>query len=188
MDVSEGMIATYNGAAQNLKLFPDHMRAVHGDLMAPEVDPALLSEEFSDFDLVVISMALHHLQDIGEAVKRLANRLRSGGTLLVIDWAAVEQPTQKDEESVKSTDDQSDKRQQRAHQHHDHQHGHGDVNHPAAHTMAHHNFSREQMEAAFKDAGSEDFDFVLHKELSSVPMVKGEMRLFFAKGRKIGQY
>ena len=174
------MVETYNATARERGLTENQMHAVHGDLMAQNVDASLLGEKWSDFDLVVISMALHHLEDPFEGVKRLVNRLKEGGTLLVIDWA--QNPKAKD----------GNAEQQGGHDHHQHshqhQHNHGDGkgSHPAAHTMLHDHFSKEQMEKAFNDAGCDHFDLVLHPEQSVVAMGGKEtkMQLFFARGRR----
>ena len=178
MDISEGMVEKYNSVAAEQKLSPEQMHAVHGDLIRPNVDPALLSDDLSNFDLVAICMALHHLEDPVHAVKRLVERLRFGGTLLVIDWAtrpeadhtqrkrAQEGPGgEKDDAGTGS-----------------HHHDHGPQRYPAAHTVAHDSFAREQMVEAFEKAGCDGVDFVLHPKPSVVPMATGgQMQLFFAK-------
>lgn len=169
------MIEKYNAAAREQGLSEEQMHAVLGDLMASELEPSLLCKELFDYDLVVICMALHHLEDPQEAVKRLVERLKVGGVLLVIDWAAdgekYQQQLRKNAES--SSEQAAD----------DHDHGPG--RYPAAHTVAHDHFAREQVEDAFNKAGCSDIDFVLHPQPSTVPMeVGGQMQLFFARGRK----
>ena len=47
-------------------------------------------EEFSDpalFDHIVASLALHHVEDLGIALGNIADLLRAGGTLIVIEFA-----------------------------------------------------------------------------------------------------
>src|ERR671916_2137771 len=47
-------------------------------------------EEFSDphpFDLVVASLSLHHVEDLGRALDKVADSLRAGGALVVIEVA-----------------------------------------------------------------------------------------------------
>jgi SAM-dependent methyltransferase len=47
-------------------------------------------EEFSDpsrFDHVVASLSLHHVEDLGVAVGNIANLLRMGGSLVVVEFA-----------------------------------------------------------------------------------------------------
>ncbi|KAL6720951.1 hypothetical protein ACLMJK_000051 [Lecanora helva] len=194
MDMAQSMVETYNAAAKELGLSSRQMYAIRGDLMAENVDPALLGEEMSGFDLVVICLALHHIEDSGEAIERLVERLRVGGTMLVIDWATIEEKGrgQQGEVGVEERDgEESGHRQQGAghyHHHHNHQYPHDlrEINHPAAHTVAHNSFAKEQMAQAFESAGCGDFEFVLHEKPSSVPMIAGgQMQLFFAKGSKI---
>jgi SAM-dependent methyltransferase len=47
-------------------------------------------EEFSDpgpFDYVVASLSLHHIEDLGSALEKIANLLQAGGTLVVVEFA-----------------------------------------------------------------------------------------------------
>jgi SAM-dependent methyltransferase len=47
-------------------------------------------EEFSDpsrFDHVVASLSLHHVEDLGVALSNIANLLRPGGSLVVVEFA-----------------------------------------------------------------------------------------------------
>ena len=47
-------------------------------------------EEFSDpepFDHVVASLSLHHVEDLGRALDKIADLLRAGGTLVVVEFA-----------------------------------------------------------------------------------------------------
>src|SRR5919107_541269 len=47
-------------------------------------------EEFSDpepFDHVVASLSLHHVEDLGRALDKVVDSLRSGGTLVVFEFA-----------------------------------------------------------------------------------------------------
>ena len=174
-DVSEGMIEKYNAAARERGLSEKQMHGVCGDLMTSDLTSSLLGEDFFNFDLVVICMALHHLEDPHEAVKRLVERLRKGGILLVIDWATSSEKYQRQLRKSAETGEDANA--------HDHDHGPGQY--PAAHTVAHDSFAREQMEEAFRNAGCGSVDFVLHPQPSEVPMAAGgQMQLFFARGRK----
>jgi len=47
-------------------------------------------EEFSDagpFDYVVAILSLHHVEDLGKVLDKIANLLRTGGTLIVVEFA-----------------------------------------------------------------------------------------------------
>jgi SAM-dependent methyltransferase len=57
-------------------------------------------EEFSDpgkFDHVVSSLALHHIEDLGMALGKMADLLRAGGTLVVVEfaWDRIDEATAK---------------------------------------------------------------------------------------------
>lgn len=65
------------------------MLAVQGDLNNPQ--DSLAQPEWFDFDAAIISMALHHVQDPTDLLKRLQQRLKHGGSLVVIDW--LQQPS-----------------------------------------------------------------------------------------------
>ncbi len=192
MDVSEGMVGKYNAAALEQGLSENQMHAIHGDLMSPKVNPALLGPETSEFDLVTICMALHHLEDPADAAKKLVARLKKGGTFLVIDWATG---AGQDQEELKRAQqggelDDNGSTEQHHHHHHEHQRGHGHDHgvqrYPAAHTVTRDSFPKEEIEEIFKDAGCEQVDFVLHPKKWSVPMARGgEMQLFFARCTKV---
>jgi SAM-dependent methyltransferase len=165
------MVENYNLAARELGFSETQMYAVQGDLM--EGDGSLSGEEFFNFDLVAICMALHHLADPHEAVKRLVARLRVGGVLVITDWAATaEKDCQKNVQWEGRCGN-----------------GHDDTlrRHPAAHTIAHLNFAKGEIETVLEHAECNAVDFVLHAESSTVPMAPGgKMRLFFARATKAG--
>ena len=74
------------------------MNAIRGNLM--DDSAALAGPDYYDFDLAVVSMALHHVKNPQELLMRLVERLKSGGVLVVIEWlppsasAAEETPVQ----------------------------------------------------------------------------------------------
>lgn len=147
--------------------------------MADDVDPALLTDAMYDFDLVVISMALHHIEHPSKGVQRLVERLRIGGVLLVVDWATT---TGQGQQSPGAKGHHHDAPPPIGGENGDDL---GDFKHQSAHTVAHNSFSREQMEDMFMKVGCKDIDFVLATERSVVPMAAGEeMQLLFARGIK----
>jgi SAM-dependent methyltransferase len=60
------------------------MMAIQGDLNDPR--DSLTQSEWFDFDAAIISMALHHVQDPAELLKRLRQRVKRDGSVIVIDW------------------------------------------------------------------------------------------------------
>ncbi|KAK9366887.1 S-adenosyl-L-methionine-dependent methyltransferase [Lipomyces kononenkoae] len=74
VDVSDEMVAKYNAHARALGSDPEKMSAI------------LFSDsKFFDFNLIVIGMALHHMDDPTYAIRCLGERLKKGGVLVVID-------------------------------------------------------------------------------------------------------
>lgn len=47
---------------------------------------ALNDPEWFGFDIAVMSMALHHVSDPVEMLRRLGQRLKNGRTLVIVDW------------------------------------------------------------------------------------------------------
>ncbi|KAK4232792.1 methyltransferase domain-containing protein [Achaetomium macrosporum] len=159
IDVSDGMVEQYNATARHLGLSPEQMRGIRGSLLE-EGDVAADDPEFTGFHIAVTSMALHHIADPATMIKKLAERLAPGGSLVIVDFVTPESPPP-----------------DQPHHHHHH--------HPAAHTITRHGFSEKEMSDMFADAGLSDFSFRLHPETSKVPW--GEtwvtQRVFFARGK-----
>lgn len=85
LDLSDSMVNEFNKDAREAAL-SDRLIAYKGDLVAATADTELSDPKFFNFDLVLISMAFHHFADPGLALKRLRDRLKSGGTCVVIDF------------------------------------------------------------------------------------------------------
>lgn len=137
------------------------MHAIEGDLLTPADDardPVINTEEYHNFDVAVLSMALHHVKEPTVLIQKLVDRLRSGGVLVVIDWTPEGEIG--NEVSSKGL-------------------------HPAAHTVAFDGFNREQMGDFFTEAGCSEWDYVTLDKATIVPMAaNGEKIAFFARGRK----
>lgn len=70
------------------------MRAYQGNLCVPE-DPnpaSLTSPEFYDFDIAAVGLGFHHFDDPKLAARRLAERLKVGGVLMILDFLPHEKP------------------------------------------------------------------------------------------------
>ncbi|KAL6894887.1 S-adenosyl-L-methionine-dependent methyltransferase [Trichoderma evansii] len=87
IDISETSVASYNEMAQQSGIPVEQMHAVQGSIPPPLENTLLATEGFFDFDLIAISMALHHIEDQAGILSGLYEHLRSGGVLVVIDLA-----------------------------------------------------------------------------------------------------
>ncbi|KAM0545780.1 hypothetical protein ACHAPJ_011204 [Fusarium lateritium] len=163
MDISSKMVEQYNMLAEAAGFAPNKMRAVHGDLMSPETTPSpeLNTPEFNNFDLVVLCMALHHVEDYAGMVKKLSERLSPNGVLLVVDWVAPSESgcsePSKFREASKGT---------------------------ASSKMG---FTEMEIKTAFEQAGLVDWRWKWCSERTEVPEeIGGEQQGFFARGQKAG--
>jgi SAM-dependent methyltransferase len=66
------------------------MYAIQGDLSKPSSD--LDQADWSNFDVAVISMALHHVSAPIEMLSQLRKRLRPGGALIVVEMYDGDDP------------------------------------------------------------------------------------------------
>lgn len=116
------MISEFNKNAREAGL-ADKMTGRSGNLFAENLSEDMASPEVFDFDLVVVSMALHHFENPGLAMKRLGERLKKGGVCFIIDFVPA--------------------------QHHEFKKEFAE----AAKTVKSHGFSREQTWELFEGAG-----------------------------------
>ena len=109
IDVSENMVGAYNARAQtavrtfhdrNLAypikltpvvakgLYPDKRRGYTGNIIlsSDPVPEAFSGPEFHDFNLASVTSGFHHFEDCDLSAKRLAERLRPGGVLFILDF------------------------------------------------------------------------------------------------------
>lgn len=141
LDISDNMVNEYNKNAEKTG-FSHKMAAQKGDLFADTASTELPGPEFFDYDIVVVSMALHHFNDPGKALKCLGDRLKKGGVCVIVDLVP---------------------------EHSDMMHG---ISSEVAETVKTHGFSLERMKDLFTDAGlAADFGYqvvdeplVFHKE------------------------
>lgn len=136
----------------------------HRDLLAPGEDPLLDDEEINGFDLVGISIALHHVEDTELAVRRLSQRLRQGGVLLIVDWL----PSARG--GTCHGCEQS--------------HSHLNVKHDSSQTIAQSGFTKEQIFRLFELAGCGEPKFLVADQLSTVSH-GGKKQLFWARATKL---
>ncbi|KAI0548452.1 S-adenosyl-L-methionine-dependent methyltransferase [Xylaria curta] len=149
MDISEKMVDAYNTRAENQGLSPEEMHALFGDLISDTPSDALSSPELFNFDIAVVGGGFHHFGDPALAAKRLVERLKPGGVLLIWDFLPHGP----------------------LHRHGQHHHGHGEgkghghghsnadkdgeqKSHNVFHSVMHHGFSESQMREIFTAAGA----------------------------------
>ena len=83
LDLSANMVARYKDLAASSSLASVKKATVRvGNILTDE----LANEELQRFSIAAICAALHHFENPGLAISRLAGRLRAGGILLVIDF------------------------------------------------------------------------------------------------------
>ncbi|KAK1995516.1 methyltransferase domain-containing protein [Colletotrichum falcatum] len=80
IDVAPAIVGRFNDCAARLGYSPSQAHAVAGNLAT---DGSLAAE--GGFDVVIISMALHHLDDPKGMLGLLAQRVRPGGVLIAVE-------------------------------------------------------------------------------------------------------
>lgn len=170
IDISDSMVEQYNKFARSLGVPESEIFAIQGDLVAPLTEashPSLSSSDFFQFDLIVVSMALHHIDDPKVLLERLVERLNKGGVVIIIDWTLdqksrqAQRPSGEDHSIQKITP------------------------HSAAHTVSYEGFSSEQMDTMLRCAGCREVDYLVLDQPTKVPAeIGGQKQLFFARGQK----
>ncbi|KAE9365142.1 S-adenosyl-L-methionine-dependent methyltransferase [Stipitochalara longipes BDJ] len=170
IDLSPKMATAYNALSESQNL--SKLFAIEGDLLSPS--STLQDPKFFDFDIIVMSMALHHVADTQLMINKLYERLAVGGVLVIVDWSTM---------GLAASG-------------HGHKHGHVNGKNEngaeenlkaAAHTVAHWGFSVEEMTELFENTGMVDVGFLEGIEKSKVPAeMNHEQQMFIAKARKVG--
>ncbi|GKT39875.1 putative methyltransferase [Colletotrichum spaethianum] len=80
IDIAPAIVDRFNNCAAQLGYSPAQAHAVAGDLTT---DGSLAVE--GGFDVVIISMALHHLDDPRGMLELLARRVKPGGVLIAVE-------------------------------------------------------------------------------------------------------
>ena len=128
------MVDEFNSRVKEVGL-GDKVTGYTADLLADSTPAEFSVEKFSNFDVLTVSMALHHFEYPDRALQRLVKRLKPDGVCYIVDL-------------VPHTSDGA----------HGHHHGHEHASHghdfgEAAHTVKTHGFSREDMQKLFEGAG-----------------------------------
>jgi ubiquinone/menaquinone biosynthesis C-methylase UbiE len=82
LDTSQAMTAQFNSKAEKAGV-ADKMHALCTDILGGEAEN--IPAEARDVDVVVCSLAYHHIEDATNTSKVLASLLKKGGHLLVLD-------------------------------------------------------------------------------------------------------
>ena len=88
LDLSPNMISRFTSLSATSEI-PSvrNAHAIQGNLLTDPATPAELNgPEFHEFDVAAVGGGLHHFDDPGKAIGRLAQRLRVGGVLLILDF------------------------------------------------------------------------------------------------------
>jgi hypothetical protein len=155
------MVDEYNQAARQQHLSQEQMRAVRGNLLEPSSEDAAQLEQpdYFGFHVIVVCMALHHVGEPSELVRKLAERLDSDGSLVIVDVVA---PSESHIERPQPAPDAG-----------------------SAKAVASHGFTRQDMLAMFADAGLVDADVRWYPRPSIVPpQMGGKLQLFFARAKR----
>ena len=182
------MVDIYNEKARNRGLSPEQMSAVQGNIVAddPSEESGLSSSKLFGFDMVGIANALHHMADPALAVRKLVERLKPGGTLLIVEFVGDlhESPT-----SGGSSGHAHAHHEGQGGHHHHHGHDHGEAQQQSgghAHGVAHFGFSEQQLQKLLLDAGCTEVEISLIEEPIKFPPSLGSIERTgcFAKGKK----
>lgn len=169
------MVDEFNRNAHSLGVsaVPAAIQGYKADLLAENPPAEFSGPEYHNFDMVAVSMALHHFEHPDLALQRLATRLKKGGVFYIIDFVP-HSGSGRGHEHKDGQGDVPDDEHEQGHTHgrgHWHEHGKADFG-GATHTVQTHGFSREDMQKLFEGAGlSVGFDYkeipeplVFHKE------------------------
>jgi SAM-dependent methyltransferase len=159
IDISSEMAKQYNLVAKEASYSSEKMHAIQGDLLDVTATPSpeLETDAYKKFDFAVMSLALHHVNDVEGMIRRLAERLDEGGVLVIADWVAESNGG-----------------------HHKHQnHGHG------VHAPHHGGFTEADLRKIFEKAGLGNWGWKLFEKPLEVPSAPGRQKQgFLARGTK----
>ncbi len=93
LDLSSKMVERFNELAASSEI-PSvrNARAIEGNLLTDQEPPVELNgPELHNLDIAAVGVGLHHFDDPAKAIGRLAQRLKVGGVLLIVDFVEEEE-------------------------------------------------------------------------------------------------
>ncbi|OHE98521.1 hypothetical protein CORC01_06142 [Colletotrichum orchidophilum] len=154
VDIAPATVERFNECATRLGYSPTQAHAIAGDLSS---DGSLVAEE--SFDVVIISMALHHLDDPQNMLNLLAKRLKPGGVLIAVEGV--------DHKSMAAGLETHEEGQAGSGGHGRKIHGHEVLKTTNRHLV----FGKELFRDWFRDAGCDEdqFVYVEDEEVNHIP-------------------
>jgi SAM-dependent methyltransferase len=186
------MVAAYNASAAASGFKTEQMHAVQGDIVAETTSPNLMSEDLYNFDVAIVSMALHHVSNPAALFAALVQRVKKGGVVAVVDWIKdeVETPSSSgidDGAATAAATDTINNSSDYSSDHGSRESGPHRPIHAAASTVSRTAFSRSELVDYFTKAGCVDVVVVVNEQVSVVPGnvdERGWKRIFLAIGRR----
>ncbi|KAF6838976.1 methyltransferase type 11 [Colletotrichum musicola] len=178
VDVSGAMLDKYRATTSSLGLSEEEMMGVRGDFItgaSQATEPPLPEEALGNFDMVAMSMALHHVEDAPVTMRELASRLKVGGKILIVDWAPLDGSTaaQRDYQEELRKDNKEAIVKERL------------AVHAARHTVGKpEGFTEAEQRLLFEQASCRDFAWKLADTLSYVEPVDAKGQLYWALATK----
>lgn len=86
IDVSEGMVDRFNKLSSAGLAGGAKAQAHVGNLLSSTPPSEFSSARYQNFDIAAIGLGFHHFSDHAAALRTLAERLRGGGVLVIIDF------------------------------------------------------------------------------------------------------
>ena len=177
------------------------MFAVVGNLADPSnpSPAALAGPDFFGFDVAGVCLGFHHFDDPELTARRLVERLRPGGVLLILDFFPHAPASGGGHGHGHGHEDGQENQHHGPAHGHDHSHDHGGHGHGqghghggrhghtepenATHTVRHHGFSEERVRAIFEQAGA-GTGFEMQAIGTGFVFRGGERNVFIARGVK----
>lgn len=170
IDILPAQVTRFNNAATELLGDgSNRMFAIEGDLYDPS--PTIQTPEWHNFDVAITSMALHHFSGPVDMLRRLAQRVKPGGTVVVADWLN-DMPLPRNSTGEKSTKP-----------YHPSQNADPDDMEERHGQKIWMGFTLESMKKCMDLAGLKGCEVRMHPGLSRMPeSLGGDKQIFYAKG------